>query len=194
LEKETGKVGRLTAARAGLVVFFFGMTAGGLLLVGPGPSQLDLGLLAAASGVLMLYSLASGDDGCFIWAWAVQGFVWAGAYPVLDPSASLLMVIAFASAAVASVDAAHLLGLVYPMALFGTPVAESESAQAWRLVSAHLAKDLAIGTATFLATFGTLAFVLPLSMVTGPLLRTSVFAALALVMAWLLVIDRRKGE
>ncbi len=193
MEKETGKVGRLVVARAGLVAIYFAVTAGGLLLSWGGPFTQVLALLAVCSAFLLLYSLASGDDGYFLWAWVTQGVIWAGLYPVLDPNANLLTVVAFASASLGLIDAAHTLGLVYPMSLWGSPMAASESSQVWSLLSSHFVKDAVIGTATFLISIGSLVLVFPVSLVTGLLFRTSVFAAVALVLVSLVVAGRQNG-
>jgi hypothetical protein len=193
VEEGKGKVGELSGLRVGLVLVFFALSGLGMLASAGGPFQLGFTLAIICSAALLIRSLSAGNDGTFLWAWVIQVTLWLGVYPYLDPSANLLVVLALASASLVLLDVVHMMGLVYPMAVWKAAMTAEESGQIWRLLSTHLVRSSMLGLATFLSSVVILVFVFPLSLYTSPLLGTSVFAATALVLASLVVVERRGG-
>jgi hypothetical protein len=192
MEEGKGKVGELTGLRIGLVLVFFVLSGLGVIASAGGPFLLGFTLAIAFSVALLIRSLAAGDDRTFLWAWIVQVALWLVIYPYVDPAANLLGVMAMASGSLVLLDVVHMVGLVYPMATWKAATTAEESRQIWLLLSRHVVRSASLGLATFLASVVVLVFVFPLSLYTSPLLGASVYAAGALVLASLVVVERRR--
>ncbi len=189
-----GKVAQLAGLRVALVAAFFVMGGLGALsmpvLYLPGA----LLVMAGATG-LLVYGVMQGNDGDVLAGWAVQVGLWWGSFTLLDPEPNVLGLLALTSASIVLLDSVHMVGLAYPMSQWRETMTAEQTEAVWGLLSSHIVRVIALGAATFLSSVVLLALAFQLTPRPSSLLGSPLFAAVAIVVAFLVVtISRGRSE